>query len=203
MIEPITLSCAGLGCQRAGRTVFEGLEFSLPAGRLLAVTGPNGAGKSSLLRIIAGLLRASAGTLALKGADPELGIGEQAHYLGHQDAMKPALTVGENLRFWMRMLGGSGDVQQALAATGLDSLAAIPAAYLSAGQKRRLSLARLVAVKRPLWLLDEPTAALDIQAQGMLQRLMLAHLRGGGLIVAATHAPLGVDASELALGSTA
>jgi heme exporter protein A len=200
MIDPLTLSCTGLTCQRAGRTVFEGLDFSLPAGRMLAVTGPNGSGKSSLLRIIAGLLRAAGGSVALKGGDPERNIAEQAHYLGHQDAMKPALSVAENLAFWVRMFGAKASIQEALAATGLDSLAPIPAAYLSAGQKRRLSLARLVAVRRPVWLLDEPTAALDTAAQTILQRLMLAHLKGGGLIVAATHAQLGIDTSELVLG---
>lgn len=201
MIDPLTLSCAGLTCRRAGRTVFEGVEFSLSAGRMLAVTGPNGAGKSSLLRIMAGLLRAAGGNLALKGGDPERNIAEQAHYLGHQDALKPALTVAENLEFWARMFGTATDTTEALAATGLDSLAPIPAAYLSAGQKRRLSLARLVTISRPIWLLDEPTAALDAAAQAILQRLMLAHLKAGGLIVAATHAPLGIEAKELALGA--
>lgn len=181
--------------------MFEGVEFSLSAGRMLAVTGPNGAGKSSLLRIMAGLLRAAGGSLALKGGDPERSIAEQAHYLGHQDALKPALTVAENLEFWARMFGIAADTAEALAATGLDSLAPIPAAYLSAGQKRRLSLARLVAISRPIWLLDEPTAALDTAAQAILQRLMLAHLKAGGLIVAATHAPLAIEAKELALGA--
>ena len=203
MIDPITLSCTGLTCQRAGRTVFRGLDFSLAAGRLLAVTGPNGAGKSSLLRIVAGLLRAAEGRLELKGGEADRSIGEQAHYLGHQDAMKPALSVGENLAFWSRMLGGSDKVGAALAATGLESLDHIPAAYLSAGQKRRLSLARLVAIKRPLWLLDEPTTALDAAAQATLRALMLAHLKGGGLILAATHAPLGIEGGELALGRPA
>ena len=194
------LSAQALCCQRGGRSVFEGLGFSVASGAALLVTGRNGAGKSSLLRMIAGLLRIAGGTLSLSGADPERSIGEQAHYLGHNDALKPALTVEENLAFWTAWLGGDGKPVAALSAVGIDSLAALPAAYLSAGQKRRLSIARLVAVKRPLWLLDEPTSALDTAAQAMLLDLMRAHLAGGGMIVAATHLPLGLDgAHELKL----
>lgn len=167
------------------------------------MTGRNGAGKSSLLRMIAGLLRIAGGTLSLQGGDPERSIAEQAHYLGHADALKPSLSVAENLAFWTAWLGGSGEPQQALATVGLDSLTALPAAYLSAGQKRRLSIARLIAVKRPLWLLDEPTSALDTASQGMLLDLMRAHLAGGGILVAATHLPLGIDgARELKLERT-
>jgi heme exporter protein A len=196
----MTLSAQALCCQRGGRSVFEGLGFSVAGGAALLVTGRNGAGKSSLLRMIAGLLRIAGGTLSLSGANPERSIGEQAHYLGHNDALKPALTVEENLAFWTAWLGGDGKPAVALSAVGIDSLAALPAAYLSAGQKRRLSIARLVAVKRPLWLLDEPTSALDTAAQAMLLDLMRAHLAGGGMIVAATHLPLGLDgAHELKL----
>lgn len=134
---------------------------------------------------------------------------EQAHYLGHQDALKPSLTVRENLAFWADFLGGanaagaSADVvTDALAAVGLADLADLPAGYLSAGQRRRLSLARLLAVPRPLWLLDEPTAALDTAAQARLAELMQAHLTGGGMILVATHGPLGLDgARELRLGA--
>ncbi len=140
------------------------------------------------------------GRLELDGGDPELTIGEQAHYLGHQDALKPSLTVHENLAFWADFLGvGAGG--PALAAVGLDGLARLPAAYLSAGQRRRLSLARLVAVERPIWLLDEPGSALDAAAQAMLAELMRAHLAGGGLILAATHGPIGLEGvKELRLG---
>jgi heme exporter protein A len=194
------LSAQALDCRRGGRVVFEGLGFSLAAGEALIVTGRNGAGKSSLLRMIAGLLRIAGGTLSLAGGDSERSIGEQAHYLGHSDALKPALTVEENLAFWTAWLGGGGPPHDALAAVGLETLATLPAAYLSAGQKRRLSIARLVAVKRPLWLLDEPTSALDTASQAMLLGLMRAHLAGGGMIVAATHMPLGLDgARELKL----
>jgi heme exporter protein A len=196
----MTLSAQALSCQRGGRSIFEGLGFSVAGGEALLVTGRNGAGKSSLLRMIAGLLRIAGGTLSLAGGDPERSIGEQAHYLGHSDALKPALTVEENLAFWIAWLGGGGEPREALAAVALDTLAELPAAYLSAGQKRRLSIARLVAVKRPLWLLDEPTSALDTASQAVLLDLMRGHLAGGGMMVAATHLPLGIDgARELRL----
>jgi heme exporter protein A len=196
----MTLSAQALSCQRGGRSIFEGLGFSVAGGEALLVTGRNGAGKSSLLRMIAGLLRIAGGTLSLAGGDPERNIGEQAHYLGHSDALKSALTVEENLAFWTAWLGGAGEPREALAAVALETLAELPAAYLSAGQKRRLSIARLVAVKRPLWLLDEPTSALDTASQAVLLDLMRAHLTGGGIIMAATHLPLGLDgAHELKL----
>ena len=200
MPEIITLSAEALCCQRGGRSVFEQLGFAVAAGNALVVTGRNGAGKSSLLRMIAGLLRIAGGKLSLSGGDPERGIGEQAHYLGHNDALKPALSVSENLSFWTAYLGGDGAPSAALAAVGIESLADLPAAYLSAGQRRRLSIARLVSIKRPLWLLDEPTSALDTAAQAMLLGLMRDHLAQGGMIVAATHMPLGLeDAHELRL----
>ena len=194
------LSAEALCCQRGGRSIFEGLGFSVAGGEALLVTGRNGDGKSSLLRMIGGLLRIAGGTLSLAGGDAERSIGEQAHYLGHSDALKPALTVEENLVFWTAWLGGVGEPRESLAAVGLDSLSGLPAAYLSAGQKRRLSIARLVAVKRPLWLLDEPTSALDTASQAVLLELMRGHLAGGGMIIAATHLPLGIDgARELRL----
>ena len=196
----LRLSAAGLGCVRGQRGVFHDVDFELSAGEAMALTGPNGAGKSSLLRLIAGLLRASAGRIGLEGGAAELTIAEQAHYQGHLDALKPALTVAENLAFWIHYLGSAGAPGAALGAVGIASLADLPAAYLSAGQRRRLSLARLVAVPRPIWLLDEPTSALDAAAQAQLTELMRQHLAGGGIIVAATHGPLGIDAKELRLG---
>ncbi len=195
------LSAFDLACRRGGRDVFNGISFSVTNGEGLIVAGRNGAGKSSLLRMLAGLLRIAGGRLALEGGDSELTIGEQAHYLGHQDALKPSLSVGENLRFWAGFFGAaSADIGGPLTAVGLDTLADLPAAYLSAGQRRRLSIARLLAVKRPIWLLDEPTSALDAAAQERLREFMRAHLAGGGLILAATHGPIGLDgARELRL----
>jgi heme exporter protein A len=196
------LAASKLACARGQREVFADLSFSVGPGEALLLVGPNGAGKSSLLRLIAGLLPPAAGQIELSGGDPDLSLPEQAHYLGHQDALKPSLTVAENLAFWARFLnGGKSSVDGALASVGLAGLTDLPAAYLSAGQRRRLSIARLLAVPRPIWLLDEPTAALDVAAQAKLSELMRSHLAGGGIIVAATHGPIGLDgAKELRLG---
>jgi heme exporter protein A len=189
----------GLACVRGGREVFRNLHFAVDRGEMLAITGPNGAGKSSLLRVVAGLVRPSEGRLILHGGDAELSIGEQAHYVGHQDAFKPSLTVQENLVFWSDFLGGGGEVATSLACVGLYALAHLPARYLSAGQRRRLSLARLLAVERPLWLLDEPGSALDAAGQGLLADIMVAHVGKGGIILAAVHGPLPQAAKELKL----
>lgn len=198
------LAGQGLGCVRGGRNIFSGLDFEVPAGQALAVTGINGAGKSSLLRIIAGLLPPATGTVALEGGEAELMLDEQAHYLGHRDALKPALTVLENLDFWRDFLGGdAADGTASLETVGLGHAAHLPAAFLSAGQRRRLSVARLIAVKRPVWLLDEPTSALDTSGQDMVAALMDAHLRSGGIILAATHGPLGISAREFRIGGSA
>ena len=195
------LLASGLKCVRGGREVFSSMTFEAVGSELLAVTGRNGAGKTSLLRLIAGLLTPAEGTLALEGGEAELTLPEQAHYLGHRDALKPALSVLENLHFWRDFLGGApSDPHQSLEAVGLAHAAHLPAAYLSAGQRRRLSLARLLAVHRPVWLLDEPTAALDTIGQDMFASLMRQHLATGGLIVAATHAPLGLASRELRIG---
>src|SRR5215813_13352944 len=195
------LEADGLACTRGGREVFRGLSFGLAAGEAMIVTGRNGAGKSSLLRIIAGLIRISAGRLEFDGGAPDMSVAEQCHYLGHQDAMKPSLSVGENLRFWTAFLGASRAVGPALDAVDLGHLADLPAAYLSAGQRRRLSIARLVAAPRPIWLLDEPASALDTPSQKKLAELMSTHLSGGGMIVAAAHGPIGLDhVRELNLG---
>lgn len=192
---------SNLGCVRGSREVFRNVNFNVASGQALAVLGPNGAGKSSLLRMVAGLLPMASGQLALEGGDAELTIPEQAHYLGHQDALKSSLSVAENLGFWAGYLGdGQTRVTEALESVGLAAIRDLPAGYLSAGQRRRLSLARLVAVPRPIWLLDEAAAALDQAAQGRLIELMREHLAGGGVILAATHAPLGLDAQELRLG---
>ena len=197
------LSAAELTCRRGNRVLFSGLSFALASGEALVVTGRNGSGKSSLLRLVAGLLRPESGRISLEGGDAEAGIAEQAHYLGHQDALKPSLTVEENLRFWSAYLGPAENLPaHALGRLGMGDLADLPAAYLSAGQRRRLSLARLLTVHRRLWLLDEPTAALDADGQIRLADLMRLHLARGGLILAAAHGPIGLDAAqELKLGA--
>jgi heme exporter protein A len=194
----------GVRCVRGGREVFSSLDFETGAGEALAVTGPNGSGKTSLLRLIAGLLTVAGGSIDLEGGAPELTLPEQTHYLGHRDALKPALSVTENLCFWRDFLGGeAADAPTSLARVGLDHATHLPAAYLSAGQRRRLSIARLLAVKRPIWLLDEPTNALDAAGQSLFATVMTDHLARGGLIIAATHAPLGIPARELRIGGAA
>ncbi|MCC6889823.1 MAG: heme ABC exporter ATP-binding protein CcmA [Hyphomicrobiales bacterium] len=202
---PERLAATGLACVRGGRQVFSEVTFTVATGQALLLTGRNGAGTSSLLRLIAGLIRPERGRVALEGGDADATTGEQAHYLGHLDALKPSLSVRENLDFWRDYLGKSPDERPpgavgALETVGLAGIAALPAAYLSAGQRRRLSIARLVAVERPLWLLDEPTSALDAPAQTMLGAVMNAHLDRGGIIVAATHGSIGLPrAGELRL----
>lgn len=188
---PLSLHGRDLACERGGRLVFSGLGFEVAGGGALIVTGPNGAGKSSLMRVIAGLLRASAGKVALDGGDPELSVGQQCHYFGHLDALKASLTVEENLAFWRGFHGGpEADLGAALEAVGIRHLASLPAAYLSAGQRRRLSLARLLVSRRPVWLLDEPTSALDAASERRLSEIVAAHQAAGGIVVAATHQPL-------------
>jgi heme exporter protein A len=186
------LSAENLACERGGRIVFSNQNFSLGSGELLQLTGPNGSGKSSLLRLLANLSEPNHGKISLEGGAPELTLGQQAHYIAHSDASKSALTVTENLNFWRGFLGG-GDLMRALHAVNLSPFADYPAALLSAGQKRRLALARLALVPRAIWLLDEPSVGLDDSAQKLLAGLMNGHLREGGLIVAATHVPLGLD----------
>jgi heme exporter protein A len=200
--DNMRLSGRGVRCVRGGREVFSGIDFEVSSGEALAVTGVNGAGKTSLLRLIAGLLTAAGGAIALEGGETELSLPEQAHYLGHRDALKSALSVTENLCFWRAFLGGEmSDTDVSLAAVGLDHAAHLPAAFLSAGQRRRLSIARLLTVRRTVWLLDEPANALDAAGQHLFTALMGAHLARGGLIVAAIHAPLGLPARELRLGA--
>jgi heme exporter protein A len=195
------LSGRDVRCVRGGREVFSGLDFEASSGEALAVTGPNGSGKTSLLRMIAGLLTITGGSIGLEGGEAEVTLSEQAHYLGHRDALKPALSVLENLSFWRDFLGGKTfDATESLAAVKLDHAAHLPAAYLSAGQRRRLSIARLLVVGRPAWLLDEPTSALDTAGQSLFATLMDDHLSRGGLIVVATHAPLEIAARELRIG---
>lgn len=195
------LQAEGLATFRGERLIFAGLGFAVPAGGALLLTGPNGSGKSTLLRLIAGLGRIEAGWLLWNGTDALADPSAHAarlHYLGHQDAVKSGLTVAENLRFW-----GRGEaVRRALEAVGLADLAELPARLLSAGQKRRLAIARLAVSNAPLWLLDEPTLGLDAASVARFAIMLAAHRGRGGLVVAATHLPLPLeDATELALGT--
>ena len=194
-----------LCARRGGRILFAGLSFAVAPGQALLVTGPNGAGKTTLLRTLAGFLPPEAGEIRLDGNAAEASIAEHCHYVGHANAVKPSLTVAENAAFWSGFLGGAPDrLDAALATFGLEALRDIPAGYLSAGQRRRAGLLRLLLAERPLWLLDEPTTSLDTAAQEMLAGAVNRHLAGGGLVVAATHLALGFDrAQELQLGRAA
>jgi heme ABC exporter, ATP-binding protein CcmA len=181
---------------RRGETIlFSGVSFALAAGEGLVVSGPNGVGKSTLLRILCGLLPAEAGTFGILGADGiPIAVAEAAHYLGHRNAMKRDLTVAENLGFWKAFQSGeSGEglsVAEAIEAVELHGVAHLPFGYLSAGQQRRIALARLLLVRRPLWILDEPTAALDRRSDRLFSDLAAAHLQEGGMMIAATHLPI-------------
>ena len=193
---PNRLVARDLACHRGGRVVFSALSFVAEAGVALIVTGPNGAGKSSLLRLVAGLLDKADGLLIFEGGAVDVSLAEQAHYIGHLDALKPAMSVRETLAFWSDFLGGTdADVARACEVFDLNGLVDLPVAYLSAGQKRRLSLARLLIASRPLWLLDEPGVALDAASLARLAAAIDAHLGAGGLVVAATHQPLGISSS--------
>ena len=197
------LIAENLGGERGGETVFSGIDFALEDGQALIVTGPNGAGKSTLLRVIAGLLPTAEGRVLIEGGGEEFpSVAAACHYLGHQNAMKTALSVAENLRFW-RDFSGAGllSVEEALETVGLDGIGHLPFGYLSTGQRRRAAIAKLLVSHRPLWLLDEPTAGLDKASEERFGGLMTKHLEDGGIIVAATHLPLGLDgAKELRMG---
>ncbi|WP_267354398.1 MULTISPECIES: heme ABC exporter ATP-binding protein CcmA [unclassified Methylobacterium] len=198
------LSVDNLACRRSGRRIFANLSFGLGPGDALAVTGRNGAGKSSLLAILTGRLRPDAGQIAIADVG-EASLPECLHAVGHRDGLKSSLTAGENLLFAQRILGAPrlspGDALERL---GLGHAHDLPVAYLSAGQRRRVALARLLVCARPLWLLDEPTAALDTASQAVLAALMAAHRAEGGLVIAATHQALGLsDAAELRIETAA
>jgi heme exporter protein A len=191
---PTRVSVEALQGGRGDMVLFQNVSFALHAGEALRVTGPNGSGKSTLLRAIAGLVEPLSGRVSFEqdGAPAERGV--CLHHLGHLNAMKPQLTVAENLGFWTGLAGMPDPVaawEEALARVGLARLRDLPFAYLSAGQKRRVAIARLIAVPRPVWLLDEPTAGLDRAACDMFESVLDAHLASGGIVVGATHVPLG------------
>lgn len=196
------LTAENLACARGDKKLFEALNFRVSAGQALAVEGANGAGKTSLLRMIAGFLTPAAGRILVKSASGENDDAEERGksigWLGHQDGLKPQLSVREQLDFFASLYGAKAD-GAVLEQVGLARQADLPCRYLSAGQKRRLSLARLLASKRPLWLLDEPFAALDASGQQLVGQLMARHCSGGGIIIAATHDPLGLGNESLKL----
>lgn len=198
MRGPMQAVATKLRGRRGDSVLFDDVGFTLERGEALVITGPNGSGKSTLLRIIAGLLRADSGTFSLFGDDgAAVPVAELTHYLGHGNAMKRELRVSENLGFWtsfQRSDSGEGlTIDAAIDAVGLTGVAHLPFGYLSAGQQRRIALARLLVSARPLWLLDEPTAALDKASDRLFADLVRGHLASGGLAIAATHQPLGLD----------
>ena len=193
------LVAEGLSAKRGEDLIFQDISFEIAGGAALVVKGPNGSGKSTLLRVLAGLLPAHSGTAKLlAAAQPVERVGEAAHYLGHRNAMKRELTVEENLSFWKSFFGdfagGAGlSIPEAVEAVGLGGIAHLPFGYLSAGQQRRMAMAKLLVAWRPVWILDEPTAALDAAAEAMFAGLVTAHLARGGIAIAATHQPLGLE----------
>lgn len=197
-----SLTAEKLACARGDRRLFENLSFRVKAGQALAVEGANGAGKTSLLRLIAGFLAPAGGRLVVQDAAGESDDAEErgklVGWLGHQDGLKPQLTVAEQLAFWAALYRGVANAA-VLEQVGLKRQADLPCRYLSAGQKRRLALARLLVSQRPLWLLDEPFAALDTSGQALVAQLMALHCGQGGIIIAATHEPLGLGNESLKL----
>jgi len=188
------LEAENLAGERGGETIFAGLSFALSEGEALVVTGPNGSGKSTLLRIICGLLQPEAGKVELREDGTVLPVRAACHYLGHQNAMKPALSVRENLSFWQKFNGAAqSEIDEALEAVDLPGVEHLPFGYLSTGQKRRVSIAKLLVSHRPLWIVDEPTAGLDKASEARFAEIMCGHMREGGMIVAATHIPLGLE----------
>lgn len=195
------LSVQNLSCRRAGRNVFRDLSFDLAAGEALVVTGPNGSGKSSLLRLLAGLLDPAAGAISWNGAQDEAALRAALLYIGHHDAAKPTLTAQETLHYWRALRGtDGGDIEAALTAVGLAGLGQRSVRRLSAGQKRRLSLARLYLFPAVLWLLDEPGTSLDKQGLEVLRAAIERHRATGGIVVVASHEELGLgDARRLSM----
>jgi heme exporter protein A len=198
-----SLTAEKLACARGDRRVFADLDFRVAAGEALVVEGANGAGKTSLLRLVAGFLAPAGGRLVFESQDGLLSEGEErgrhVGWLGHLDGIKPQLSTGEQLEFFARLYGVPDDVRPLLERVGIARQRALPCRYLSAGQKKRLGLARLLLSRRPVWLLDEPFAALDTAGRALAADLMRAHCGGGGIVMAATHDPLGVAGRSLRL----
>ena len=193
------LTAENLAARRGEDLIFVNISFHLAAGEALVLTGRNGSGKSTLLRVVAGLLRPEKGTVIFRdeGSPQCRHPGEASHYLGHRNAMKNELTVVENLDFWQSFLANPNaaglPVEDAAEAVGLSGITHLPFGYLSAGQQRRIAFAKLLVAHRPIWILDEPTAALDASADRLLAQLIAAHQAKGGIVLAATHQPLGLE----------
>jgi heme exporter protein A len=206
----LRLRASDLVLRRGSRTVLAELSLEVSGGEVLLLTGPNGAGKTTLLRALAGLLPLAGGSIALEAGGARSELPEACHYVGHRNGLKAALTVAENAAFWGAYLDSDRSesradaVWAALDRFGLAALADIPAGYLSAGQQRRLALTRLLMARRPVWLLDEPTVSLDAAAVASMTEIVTAHVRAGGIAIAATHVGLGLEgAREMRLGAAA
>ncbi len=194
-----------LTLERGGRELFRALGFRANAGDVISIEGPNGAGKTSLLRLIAGFLQAASGAVTLTTmSGAEISDSEERRvfvgWFGHQDAVKPQLTPFETLAFYARYYGTEDDIATALAEVDLSRARDLPAQYLSAGQKKRVALARLKLSGRPLWLLDEPLASLDAAGKALAAQFISDHCKAGGIAIAATHEPLGIECAKLVLG---
>lgn len=192
------LTVSDLTLARGDRVLVRGLSFALKPGEALVVTGANGAGKTSLLRAVAGLLRPLEGTIALEGEGERQ---DRLHLIGHQDGLKAGRTAGEELRFWCGWAGARYGVDTAVKTLALQPLLPLPVRALSAGQRKRLAMGRLIAAARPLWLLDEPLAPLDAHWREMFGALCSAHLGTGGMILAAAHDPMPFAHRTLDLGA--
>jgi len=202
----LSLTAENLACMRGERQVFAALDFQVMAGEVLVVEGANGVGKTSLLRLIAGFLSPAAGEVIITTDQKRISDGEErgraVGWLGHQDGVKPQLTVGEQLEFFARLHGAQSGLDETLSRVGLMRQRLLPCRYLSAGQKKRLGLARLIVSARPLWLLDEPFAALDTAGRALTVELMQGHCAAGGIVVAASHDPFGFAVRALRLGTS-
>lgn len=194
----MNFTAQNITCIRGGRLVLEDVSFTLERGIANVLIGPNGAGKSTLLRVVAGLVDHQHGHMKWhddNGSElneDEAPFSSYFHYVGHQDGVKPSLSVEENLSFWAQLYGATGDLDGALKTLGLDILRDVPGAFLSAGQKKRLSLAKLLLGKRPLWILDEPSVSLDVDGVALVAGLMKAHCQDGGMLLVTTHVEIGL-----------
>jgi len=200
LIVSLTLvEASALTAIRGGRTLFRDLSFRIESGNVLCVEGANGVGKTSLLRMLAGFLAPASGTIRIGDVGDSDERGKFVGWLGHHDGVKAQVTVHETLVFFAQIYRGDGKVDEAMETVGLTRLADLPGQYLSAGQKKRVALARLKLCGRPLWLMDEPLASLDVAGKKIAADLIAAHCAGGGIAIVATHEPLGIACERLVL----